>query len=462
MLEFVKNVYMFMYDRIYRFWLMGLVILLFLITLYCVIDNIWMPVIFLISFSMMLLIIWKPLMGFCMICFLVPLESLTLLAPSLTIIKLIGIVTFVGWVVHVVKDKKPIKVDRFWGLLIIFLLWSLLTLIWAIVPEYGLLKFSTLLQLFFMCVLGFNLVNEKKEAYYVLGSYLLGAVLASCIGIYNGYLHDFVARVYIGDINDPNFYARVIGLGLLISGYFIFSFKNNITRLLSATCFSIIMFAVLLSGSRGAMITVFLTLLVGLLLSLNQVVKFSRKQLMLLGLSFIIFFTIILSPLIIKHFPPVVVQRTQAITEVLDDRGTGRMDIWLVGFEVAKDNLIGGVGLGNFPYAFTKYLPDSEGVQGHLALFRDAHNTFLTALAELGVPGFLLLMAILLYMWHLSSCTGSLAASVFCKLIVVFLLISGLSSTDLYKKFFWLSILTPSMLAQFSVLESKVVKSLDH
>jgi O-antigen ligase len=80
--------------------------------------------------------------------------------------------------------------------------------------------------------------------------------------------------------------------------------------------------------------------------------------------------------------------------------GTGRVDIWKVGWRMVEANPIHGVGSGNFTTASIHYLLQPG------KLVRDdfivdtpkvAHNTYLQILAELGIVGFLLFITILLF-----------------------------------------------------------------
>jgi O-antigen ligase len=80
--------------------------------------------------------------------------------------------------------------------------------------------------------------------------------------------------------------------------------------------------------------------------------------------------------------------------------GTGRVDIWTVGWRMVQDNAIQGVGSGNFSTSSIHYLLQPG------ALLRDdfivdtpkvAHNTYLQVLAELGIVGFALFITILLF-----------------------------------------------------------------
>ena len=77
--------------------------------------------------------------------------------------------------------------------------------------------------------------------------------------------------------------------------------------------------------------------------------------------------------------------------------GTGRADIWKVGWRMVEDEPLRGIGAGNFPNTSVHYLLEPG------ALVRDdfivdkpkvAHNTYLEVLAELGVVGLALFLGV--------------------------------------------------------------------
>lgn len=432
----------------------------FLITIVCLIFQSLLPLLAVLACLFIALVIWQPLTGFGLMLFFIPLENLTLLFPSFTIIKLIGIITFWGWLMHLLVGKKFVKVNSFIILLTFFVLWCLISVAWAIEPGQSIKRIISMSQLLVMVFLGYNLVENKKDAYFIMGSYLLGAFLAACLGIYNGYLHEFTVRTDLGNFNDPNYYARQLLLGALFCGYFIIIARHAAVRLAGLICLATVMFAVMLSGSRGAWIAILITLVAGLVLIGPLIVQVLRKKrFALLSLVAVIFIAAVLSPYMIKHLPPVVVQRAQTLTQISNqvDRGAGRIDIWMVGLKIAKDNWIKGVGINNFPYAYTEYFPKTGGIDRFIGLNRDAHNNYLIVVSELGIPGFLLFLSLFYSAWRLSGRAESTVDAVTGKLIIIFLLFSGLTSTDIFSKFFWLGMAIPAILAQFGFW-----KEIDH
>lgn len=440
---------------VYEYWL-GLLALLALLAVLCTALNSTLPLIVVAVFLLAVLIIWQPLLGLCMMAFYMPLENLTMLSPSFTLIKLIGGLTFLGCLTHLLIGKKVFKMNRFFILLMLYLVWCLLSVAWAMQPDQSWPRVISLGQMLLMLIVGYNLVDSRKELQLLLGSYLLGALFASVLGIYNGYLHEFMVRIDSGRLLDPNFYARIIGLGVLFGAYFVISCKNAAIRWLSFSCCVIITFAVLLSGSRGTWLALLAALIAGMAVMGPRIVRHLRlKRHLLISLLVIILSVALFSPWIFNHLPQVIVQRAETLTQISDqtNRAAGRFDIWLVGLEIAGDNLVKGVGINNFPYAFTEYFPAAEGIVRPVGLNRDPHNIYLANLTELGIPGLILFVLILGGLWRLGDRTETRADAVLCKLLIVFLVFAGLTSTDHYRKFFWLGMLIPCILAQFGILK---------
>jgi O-antigen ligase len=84
-------------------------------------------------------------------------------------------------------------------------------------------------------------------------------------------------------------------------------------------------------------------------------------------------------------------ERTSTITagqEERDSSAQSRIEIWNGGVKMLLNNPVFGVGPGNFYQNIGKYQPLHPG--------RDAHNTFIRCAGELGFPGLIILLLILL------------------------------------------------------------------
>lgn len=87
---------------------------------------------------------------------------------------------------------------------------------------------------------------------------------------------------------------------------------------------------------------------------------------------------------------PQFVQRAETILsprESRDAASRSRLEIWKAGLAMIRDHPILGVGTGNFPQATGRYAPEYEGM--------NAHSTYIRCAAELGIPGLLLLLALI-------------------------------------------------------------------
>ncbi len=119
--------------------------------------------------------------------------------------------------------------------------------------------------------------------------------------------------------------------------------------------------------------------------------------------------------------------------------GSGRFNIWRVGWEMVEANPALGVGAGNFPLRFEDYI-DAAGLRNAFAVYpgRDPHCVALSVLAELGPVGaiavcvFFLSMAIPL----IRAARASPEAAVFLALLVFLAVVSFASSVQ-YSKYFW-------------------------
>jgi O-antigen ligase len=91
---------------------------------------------------------------------------------------------------------------------------------------------------------------------------------------------------------------------------------------------------------------------------------------------------------------PAAMERLQST----EDRGSGREDIWLVARRVSGDHPVGGIGLDNFTVRSREYVR-RPGTLEYVELIVDrphvVHNTYLQMLAETGIVGLGLFLAIL-------------------------------------------------------------------
>jgi O-antigen ligase len=104
--------------------------------------------------------------------------------------------------------------------------------------------------------------------------------------------------------------------------------------------------------------------------------------------------TVLVGGLGLLLLPPTFAERAESIL-TLADRGSGRLNIWLVGLQIIRAHPLLGVGWGSFGRAFDRYLAQTAGLRGYIVSGWGPHNVFLGALGELGVIGLILFSAMI-------------------------------------------------------------------
>lgn len=181
------------------------------------------------------------------------------------------------------------------------------------------------------------------------------------------------------DFAEGNFLAAHFAMVLPFIGVF-FMKGSKIQKVLLLVAGVLLVNGIVLCRSRG----VFLALAAGVLSALFWAPKVWRGKiiaLVIVGLIGSIF-------LVDKGF----IERMGRINpdvgnlEAQDDSAAGRLMAWKAALAMAKDHPLG-IGQGNFSHHVGYYQPDIPG--------KDTHNTYLRALAELGLPGLILIGAMI-------------------------------------------------------------------
>lgn len=165
---------------------------------------------------------------------------------------------------------------------------------------------------------------------------------------------------YVGFLNDPNDLALALLVALPMTLQFSTREHSFPIRAASTIASLTILYAVYLTNSRGAMLAIVT------MTALFSIIRYgSRKSLIIL-------------PIITSALIAIAPNRINSIN-ASEDSASGRIEAWYDGFQMLKANPVFGVGKGQF-------------VEHH---HRTAHNSFILALAELGVPGYALWFSLL-------------------------------------------------------------------
>lgn len=232
--------------------------------------------------------------------------------------------------------------------------------------------------------------------------------------------------------DNPNHLGIFLALMFIIGLYFFIYNKKKIYIVGNI----IIILGLLFAGSRSALLALF----IGILLLLGWSNKYKIMHIKLKNLMMIIIVLIILSIII---FSSSQFNRIDIMFEALKSRdletATGyRATIWRNALVMFKDNLVFGVGSGNFQQEVVSYMGESRGI----------HSMYLSLLVENGLVGFLLFIIFLIRTWNRSKFIIETRDKVLFKTLMPTLLITQITEMQLYNVFqfifiFWFILSIP-------------------
>lgn len=171
---------------------------------------------------------------------------------------------------------------------------------------------------------------------------------------------------YLGFFNDPNDLGMFLVMVLPMALCF-FVRSNKFLKYLWVTVVGFILYGILLTNSRGALLGV-----------LSLCVVFGINKYGIRKMSYLMTFFLPIAFVAMSKFRAI---------DSKEESAAGRVDAWYEGFEMLKMNPLVGVGMNNF----TEY--------HHLT----AHNSFMLVIAELGILGFVSWFSFLLLTFYMAS-----------------------------------------------------------
>jgi O-antigen ligase len=362
---------------------------------------------------------------FMFLYFLVPMEIIIRLNENFTFSKVIGVGIVLSYILT--RLKEGIKLSGALKGLLVFAIYSLFSVAWALSNFFALVSVLTLILHIGLIVILANTVKSINVFKLMLWALLFGCCLASVLLIF-GIAAPSEAwgteRASFEGTN-PNILGAIFALGIL-GGIYLFFNARIIGKSLSLFLILLVGLGVLHTQSRSALGGLFLAIMFGLALS-------GRGKTRLLYLVLIVFgsvgayigYHIILNSDILN---PKAKRRLQESRYDLEK--SGRLDFWRQGISYIKQRPVQGFGYGNFPV--------KQG--GGVSLGRSAHNAFISITVELGLVGLSTLLFVYFMLLRGSIEIRSPSLKWLCLSFLSFNLVNGLTHTSYIQKDFWFSI----------------------
>jgi O-antigen ligase len=329
--------------------------------------------------------------GVCIFAVLSFLDTVIPVQGALSAPKLLGLMLMLSWLALVTAGEREHRErifshPAFLFVLVLFVGWSLISATWAENPGAAVVGFTRYLPNAMLFLIVFAAVRTREHLLWVVGAFVIGAFLSGLYGLIVPAPPQDIGRL-AGAGGDPNETAAAMVAGLALATALGIAVRGKpLVRLACAVAGVICMLALFLTSSRGGLIALGVALIAAVFLGGRR-----RGTMLFAALGAVlvtVFYFATIAPDSVR----------ERVTH--PEGGTGRVDIWTVGWRMVQDNAIEGVGSGNFTTASIHYLLEPG------ALLRDdfivdtpkvAHNTYLQVLAELGVVGFVLFVTILLF-----------------------------------------------------------------
>ncbi|MGH2911610.1 MAG: O-antigen ligase family protein, partial [Solirubrobacteraceae bacterium] len=328
--------------------------------------------------------------GLCVLAFLSFLDVLPTFG-ALSLAKIAGLLLAISWLATVTtrRDTPSLAREQPWiaAALVAFAAWAALSLFWS--TSHGdaataLFRYVPNLLLF---PIAYSAIRERKHAFAIVVVLICGAALAAASGILSPPPDPatFDPARATGTVGDANELAAALVVGLFLASAILFDrARPALLRALCACTAILCLGGIVLSLSRGGLVALGVAAVVAVIVAGRWRAPMLAAAAAVCGSA--IFYFVALASLPAR----------ERVTQV--GTGTGRTDLWTVGLRMLKTHPLNGVGVGNFQDTSIHYLLQPGLI--HRADFiittpKIAHNTYLQAFAELGIPGGILLLVII-------------------------------------------------------------------
>lgn len=383
-------------------------------------------------------------------------ESLPGVSGTVSAAKLAGVLVALSWLATLairstVRRGFIASHPTLTFAVVAFLGWSAISLAWAKQPSVGVTSITRYGLNLLLLPIVYAAIRNRRHVLWLVGILVAGAALSALYGIVfarGSALAEGTSRL-AGSGQDANYLAALLVSGVVLA-VALLSIRTlpPLVRALAFGAVLLMLVALIDTVSRSGMIGLGAALLAGIVFA-GRGRRFVFVAIAAaIALSVVAYYVSVASP-----------AARARITTV--QGGSGRTNIWSVGWRIVQAHPINGIGVGNFPDTTIDYLLQPGSIASSTFIVdkpQVAHNIYLEILAELGVVGLALFLGIVGFLLR----CGLRAAKIFAKAgdrpmdvvsraVVVATL--GVLATDFfisdqYSKSLWLQLaLCPALLA---------------
>ncbi len=310
------------------------------------------------------------------------------------------------------RSRSPVPTYLVWAILL-WLGTMLLSMTAAINIASSLKEIIKWLEFLVLLLLGSQYIRTRQHIWTLVTLICLAGITQACYGYMQAafdlgpvsFIRDTSLRVY-GTFDQPNPYAGYINIPLSIALALLLLGSNWTTRIPAALTVVLLAAAEYLTQSRGGELALAIALLFIVMVGMPRL----RKMLLLLipaGLALIELFlagwipTSVLNP-VLRNLGLIQISFTFPTTQ--DFSTAERLAHWIAGIHMFLSHPLLGVGIGNYPDAYSRYF-----ITIFINSLGHAHNYYINIAAETGAVG---LTAYLLFLMAMFVAGGSAYQSI--------------------------------------------------
>lgn len=343
------------------------------------------------------IVLTRPIIGLAALVFLSFLETVSAVTGALSLTKIVGAVLVLAWLAVVTVQQSSDRVGLLGrepllaAALALFVAWAGISLVWAEAQDAAMTSAQRFALNFTLFPIAFVAVRTPRHVLWIVAAFIAGGFTAAAFGLVQGVADDPEAEGRLGGAGiNPN----QLGSYLVVAMVFAIVLAANRrwsgpARAAMFVLAGLAALGVFMTVSRGALVGMAAALLVT-----PFVIGRGRRSTAVAGVALVVLGSV-------AYFATLA--PASAVDRVLHpDRGggSGREDLWRVGWRMVEDKPVHGVGAGNFPERSIDYLLRPGATERDTFIVDEkkvAHNVYLTVLSELGAVGLtLFLLAIVL------------------------------------------------------------------
>jgi O-antigen ligase len=319
---------------------------------------------------------------FTMYVVLVPFDNVLNFSSFGTVTKLLAALSGAAIIFYMLRTRRIVRPHPALFLWVGVILWSATTAFWAIDTKSVFDLLPTALGLLVLYAAISILPTDRNVVQWVSLAAIAGGLAAAAYGTYlfrNGIEVSHGDRLWISNDTsyiDPNHFAAALLLPIALTIGITLYARKRIIMAAALVTLLIMLEGVAITGSRGA--------LLGIAAMLAYfVIRSDRRIWLTVATVPTVVLALVLQPTLITRF-----------ATALSSGGSGRTDIWSVGWAAFKQHWLLGAGYNNFAFAYDDvYL---QAHQVHYAYWHRApHDLLVQSAVELGVIG----LGLLLWAW---------------------------------------------------------------